>query len=188
MTYLLFNSVLGELGSVPYPRRSSFCWNQGHISHYKTEAGVGGGHSWTCFPVSYSAHLKIATWFLQIKTILYHLFFPPSPQRSRLLPVIPALSVNVCCSVSTSIKLFLSCSAVTESTAHDCRPRGLAINHRACVRVRLGFWLSVCVCVHMQVLPISFLEVTRRYEAFIFTPLTPEMPMASLSGLLVNEV
>ena len=62
------------------------------------------------------------------------LFPSVTPRGQGWFPVILALRVNVCCSISTSIKLFLSCSAVTESTAHDCRLRGLDINHTDCVR------------------------------------------------------
>lgn len=86
-------------------------------------------------------------------------------------PVILALSVYVCCSISTSIKLFLSYSAVTESTAHACRPRGLGINHTDCVKLRL----HVCVrmCAYMHVSQESSLRVTIGYEEHSFCPLDP---------------
>lgn len=73
-------------------------------------------------------------------------FTPPSPSSrgQGWFPVILADSANDCCSTSTSIKLFLPCSALTESTAHNCRPRGLPINHadsvNLCMRVSGRAW------------------------------------------------
>lgn len=102
----------------------------------------------------------------------------PHHRGQGWFPVIPALSVNVCCSVSTSIKLFLSCSAVTELTAHNCHLIGLAINHTDCIRLRM----HVCMNVHMSLVSflfffffksVSFLRVTVGYEERSFCPLDP---------------
>lgn len=97
------------------------------------------------------------------------LFPLPHHRGQGWFPVILALCVNVCCSISTSIKLFLSCSAVTESTAHDCRPRGPGINHTDCVRS----CARVFVCARACVAGFPFLRVTIGYEQHSFCPLDP---------------
>lgn len=101
-------------------------------------------------------------------TLLHHLSLP-HPRGQGWFPVILALCVNVCCSIPTSIKLFLSCSLVTESTAHDCRPGGSGINHTDCVRL----CEHVCLCACMPVSPVSLLRVTIEYEEHSFCPLDP---------------
>jgi len=87
-------------------------------------------------------------------------------------PVILALCANVCCSISTSIKLFLSCSAVTESTAHDCRPGGFGINHSDWAKLCTSMCAWVCVCMCMCHWSL-FLWVTIGYEEHSFRPLDP---------------
>lgn len=112
-------------------------------------------------------------------------FVPPPPhlhpcsrRGQGWFPVILAGSVNACCSISRSIKLFLSCSAATESTAHNCRLRGLAINHadlvslhaRTCVHV----CMFVCVCVWVcEGATHLFLRLIVGCEEHSFCPLDP---------------
>lgn len=50
--------------------------------------------------------------------------------------------------------------AVTESTAHDCRLRGLSINHTDCVALCVR--VCVCACIHVSL--VSLLRVTIGYE------------------------
>lgn len=98
-------------------------------------------------------------------------FFPSAshPRGQGWLPVILLFCVNVCCSITTTIKLFLSCSAVIESTAHDCCPRALGINHTDHTRM----CVYVCVLVHACVTSLLFLWVTIGYEEHSFCPLAP---------------
>lgn len=129
------------------PFRNILRWNQKHI-WYQLGDWRGIHHSWTKVSVcltldcSFSCNSRWSVLHAPLPSL-----FLSHPRGQGWFPVILAFSVYVCCSISTSIKLFLSCSAVTESTARDCRPRGLGINHTDCAR------LSVCVGVHVCVNP-----------------------------------
>lgn len=126
---------------------------------------------WRCFP---PVQLLAAAYF-------YRVFFgessfflntppPPSCRGQGWFPVILAVSVNACCSISTSIKLFFSCSAVTESTARKCRLRGLTINHTDSVRL----CACVCACVLEGLCARSFFFAShpRMWRTFILPPWT----------------
>lgn len=132
-------------------------------------------------------------------------FFPPLPHRGQgCFPVVLALSVNVCCSTSTSIKLFLF-RVVTKSTAHDCRLRGLAINHTDCVRLSVCFvsvCLCTCLCHRFPFFSFFFPDSPLGMKNIYFCPLDPgnanvlakrsagkwgiEEPFHSLSSLSTN--
>lgn len=120
-----------------------------------------------------SASNKKFSWKSRWGTIhtLRSLFFPSAshPRGQGWLPVILLFCVNVCCSITTTLKLFLSCSAVIESTAHDCCPRALGINHTDHTRM----CVYVCVLVHACVTSLLFLRVTIGYEEHSFCPLAP---------------
>lgn len=96
---------------------------------------------------------------------------PPNSRGQGWFPVILANSANDCCSTSTSIKLFLSCSALTESTAHNCCPRGLPINHadsvNLCMRVNGRTWARA------RTIHLFFLRVIFGCGEHSFCPLDP---------------
>lgn len=145
----------------------------------------------------FSAYPAFFFFFLGVILSFFRPSSPASEVKADFLLFCPALA-NACCSISTSIKLFLSCSAVTQSTAHNCRLRGLTINHTVSVSLSRT---RVCVCVlagggmsFSTVDPsfffffLFFHESSSDVKSIHFAPLTPEMPMGPLSGLLVNEV
>lgn len=109
----------------------------------------------------------------ELSFLLCRLLLPSRHRGQGWLPVILALRVNVCCSVSTSIKLFLSCSAVTESTAHDCHPRSLYKSRRLGNNVHMCVCVCMCLCVNACVTSLPLLRVTIRYKERSFCSLDP---------------
>lgn len=157
-----------------------FCWSQAGLFYYFTVKsrthlslirGLRGlQHSWPSFMVSFPAAAFLANKDGEPSMLLCHLFFPPSPQRSRLVscysgPLCWCLLLNI--HIHKVVSLLFCCDRVNGPWLSPERSRYKSHWLRKTGRVR------VWVCVYMHVSLVSSLRVTKGYEEHSFCPLDP---------------